>query len=59
MKSYKLLKDLPDAKAGDIYQQRELVPTECDNISRNADCIKLPMIQDHPDWFQEITQNPL
>lgn len=56
MKSFTLLKDLPDAKAGDIYKQREVRPDECENATRNSDCIKLKLIKNSPDWFKEVNQ---
>ena len=56
MKKYRLLKDLPGIKAGDIFELVDSTNTsrlndyyECCGIF--ADC---GVVEDNPDWFEEI-----
>jgi len=54
MKKYKLLKDLPDLKAGAVFEFDEFKYYSCGNY--HTYCFHHEELERYPDWFQEIKE---
>lgn len=50
---YRLLKDTPDANAGDVFKYNHMTHLY-ESITNDNICYSIKSVENQPDWFEEV-----